>query len=52
MKKAKKKYVLNDGTKIKRAEEQGNGWLHYELRDGTIGLARPGTWKERGPAGK
>jgi len=24
-----------------------SGWLHYELDDGTIGLARPGKWREK-----
>ena len=33
-------------TKV--ASEQKNGWLHYELRDGTNGLARPGTWRTKG----
>ena len=29
-----------------KAEPQPSGWLHYELADGTVGLARPGTWRE------
>lgn len=28
-----------------RAAPVKNGWLHYELRDGTNGLARPGKWR-------
>lgn len=28
-----------------KAEPTSNGWLHYELADGTIGLKRPGTWR-------
>ena len=24
-----------------------SGWLHYELDDGTIGLARPRKWREK-----
>jgi hypothetical protein len=26
---------------------QANGWLHYELRDGTVGLASPKNWRSR-----
>lgn len=29
--------ATTDGMKV--------GWLHYELSDGTNGLARPGTWR-------
>lgn len=29
----------------KKAAHMKRGWLHYELRDGTIGLAKPGTWR-------
>lgn len=33
----------------KRAVEVGkNGFLHYELYDTTTGLARQGTWREKG----
>lgn len=28
-----------------KAEPTSNGWLHYELADGTVGLKRPGTWR-------
>jgi hypothetical protein len=28
-----------------KAEEQPHGWLHYELRDGTNGLAQPKNWR-------
>lgn len=44
----KPKYdVLSCGKWLRctKAQEQPNGWLHYELADGTIGLQRPGTWK-------
>jgi len=30
----------------KKAEEQPSGWLHYELRDGTNGLAQPKNWRK------
>lgn len=45
-------YQVQDGDaasflNCKKAEPQGNGWLHYELADGTIGLKRPGTWRVR-----
>ena len=46
------KYEIRVGAKpeirwipVKAADEQDTGWLHYELRDGTNGLARPGTWR-------
>jgi hypothetical protein len=29
-----------------KAEEQPHGWLHYELRDGTNGLAQPKNWRK------
>ena len=29
-----------------KAEEQHHGWLHYELRDGTNGLAQPKNWRK------
>jgi hypothetical protein len=46
------KYQLKDGDNwetCKKATTSGmkEGWLHYELEDGTIGLARPGTWREK-----
>jgi hypothetical protein len=31
----------------KKAVVQSSGWLHYELEDGTNGLARPGRWQEK-----
>lgn len=31
--------------KCTKAVETGEGWLHYELSDGTNGLKRPGTWR-------
>jgi len=30
-----------------RGAVQPSGWLHYELRDGTNGLCRPGQWREK-----
>ena len=33
----------------KKAVPQPSRWLHFELRDGTNGLARPGRWRERPP---
>ena len=29
-----------------QAEEHPHGWLHYELRDGTNGLAQPKNWRK------
>lgn len=29
-----------------KATEEANGWLHYQLSDGTNGLKRPTTWRE------
>ncbi len=47
-----KKYeILNKRTWVtcKKANPTGkNGFLHYELYDGTNGLARSGTWREKG----
>lgn len=31
---------------VMRSEKQPSGWLHYELQDGTIGLAQPKNWRE------
>lgn len=28
-----------------KAVETGKGWLHYQMRDGTNGMKRPGTWR-------
>jgi hypothetical protein len=42
--------ILNsDGsyTRCTKAEPTSNGWLHYELADGTIGLKKPNTWRTR-----
>jgi hypothetical protein len=44
-------YVGKDGLGITlwehptKAAEQSSGWLHYELKDGTIGLAQPKNWR-------
>ena len=32
-------------VRVSNAKEVKDGWLHYELKDGTNGLARPGTWR-------
>jgi len=49
----KTNYYLADKAgweRCKKATEGGMkpGWLHYELADGTIGLAKPGSWKKNG----
>lgn len=31
----------------KKADPQPSGWLHYELSDGTNGLAMPERWREK-----
>lgn len=35
------------GTEVrcKKAAPNSKGWLHYELMDGTVGLAKPGSWR-------
>lgn len=48
MKKPKSFYEILDGgkwIKVKKAQEQSSGWLHYELKDGTIGLAPKKKWR-------
>lgn len=27
-----------------KATEEPQGWLHYELKDGTVGTRKPGAW--------
>jgi hypothetical protein len=49
MKKQTKKYWVRTSNlkgwcRVLRAAEQPSAWLHYELRDGVTGLARPGNW--------
>jgi hypothetical protein len=41
-------YVLCSGVwlKCKVANEVNRGFLEYELRYGTTGLAKPGSWKK------
>lgn len=48
--------VAGEWYRCKKAAEQfnprsgeSNGWLHYELSDGTNGLARPGKWRKVTP---
>lgn len=36
---------IGEWLKCKAAVPQPSGWLHYELWDGTNGLARPGAWR-------
>jgi hypothetical protein len=41
-------YEVKDGDawiRVSDAKEVKQGFLHYELKDGTNGLARPGTWR-------
>jgi hypothetical protein len=42
--------ILENGIwkPCKIAKPQPSGWLHYELVDGTNGLKRPGTWRQKG----
>jgi hypothetical protein len=30
----------------KATRPQPSGWLHYELEDGTVGLAQPKNWRQ------
>ena len=43
------KYEIKDGNEwikcLRAQEDWRKGWLRYELKDGTNGLARPGTWR-------
>jgi hypothetical protein len=42
-------YQVRDGEDwltCLKAVEQSSGWLHYELRDGTNGLAQPKNWRK------
>lgn len=44
----KVRYEVKSGERwirCKRASPQKANWLHFELRDGTVGLARPGNWR-------
>lgn len=50
--KPKKKYevqIAGVWYRTSKAMVMANGWLEYELRDGTVGLKRPGTWREIKP---
>lgn len=44
-------YEIRDGNKWVRVKGTTAGlkigWLHWSMRDGATGLARPGTWRER-----
>jgi len=39
--------VGQDWVTVKKFEVQESGWLHYELFDGTIGLAAPKNWRAK-----
>lgn len=39
--------TCKSAEEIKHPQSGTNGWLHYELADGTIGLKRPGTWRKK-----
>ena len=44
----KPKYEVREGSewyRCKKGEPQSSGWLHFELSDGTIGLAQPKNWR-------
>lgn len=44
----KTKYEVKCGGEwvtAERAKEVRQGFLHYELKDGTNGLAQPGSWR-------
>lgn len=48
----KQKYevlICSEWITTLRAEEQGNGWLHYELHDGINGLAQRKNWRIKQP---
>jgi hypothetical protein len=45
----KPKYEIRAGQawiRCKKAQLQPSKWLHYELHDGTNGIAKPGSWRE------
>lgn len=42
-------YVGREWYRCRKADPQPSGWLHYELRDGTIGLVPPKKWREAKP---
>jgi len=37
--------IVDKWETVKKASIALKGWLHYELRDGTIGLAQPKNWR-------
>lgn len=37
--------IAKEWHRCKRAVKQPSGWLHYELADGTNGLAQPKNWR-------
>jgi len=42
-------FIAGEWCTCKKAQVQpsktGDSWLHYELRDGTIGIVRPSKWR-------
>lgn len=38
-----------DWERVANAVEVDQGFLHYELKDGTIGLCKPGGWRKFTP---
>ena len=49
MKSVKYEVYISNGEweQCKKAVPEPSGWLHYELKDGTIGLARPENWRRK-----
>jgi hypothetical protein len=43
--------ILNSDGKwetVKKGQpDWREGWLRYELKDGTVGIKRPGTWRPK-----
>lgn len=37
--------IAGEWCKCRKAVVMPSGWLHYELSDGTVGLAPPKNWK-------
>lgn len=37
--------IAGEWCKCRKAVAMPSGWLHYELYDGTVGLAQPKNWK-------
>jgi len=37
--------IGKEWCKCRKAVAMPSGWLHYELYDGTVGLAQPKNWR-------